>query len=81
MMRIVILNSEYPPIGGGAGNASANLARCLANMGHTVSVITSRFGNLPRQEKDGNLTIFRIPALRQRQDRSSALEQIKQALK
>jgi glycosyltransferase involved in cell wall biosynthesis len=76
MMRIVILNSEYPPIGGGAGNASANLARCLANLGHTVSVITSRFGNLPHQEKDANLTIFRIPALRHKQDRSGALEQI-----
>src|SRR5215204_6101437 len=76
MMRILILNSEYPPIGGGAGNASANLARCLANMGHNVSVVTSRFGNLPHQEKDGNLTIFRIPALRHKQDRSGALEQI-----
>ena len=28
-MKILLINSEYPPIGGGAGNASANLARLL----------------------------------------------------
>ncbi len=74
-MRILLINSEYPPIGGGAGNASANLARCLAGLGHQVTVVTSRFKDLPRREQSGNLTILRIPALRRRQDRSGALEQ------
>ncbi len=36
MMRILIINSEYPPIGGGAGNATAHIARRLAKMGHEV---------------------------------------------
>ena len=75
-MRILILNSEYPPIGGGAGNASANLARCLADLGHEVSVVTARFGAQPHLEKSTNLTLIRIPALRRKQDRSGALEQI-----
>lgn len=75
-MRILILNSEYPPIGGGAGNASANLARQLADKGHEVSVVTARFEQLPRTERKGNLTVIRIAALRRRQDRSGALEQI-----
>ena len=75
-MRILILNSEYPPIGGGAGNASANIARCIAQMGHEVSVVTSRFGNLPHKELVNGLTIYRVPALRRRQDRSGALEQV-----
>lgn len=75
-MRILILNSEYPPIGGGAGNASANLARCLADLGHEVSVVTARFGDQPHLEKSTNLTVIRIPALRRKQDRSGALEQI-----
>lgn len=74
-MRILILNSEYPPIGGGAGNASANLARCLADMGHTVTVATSRFSNLPQREQNGNLTVIRMPALRRRLDRSDVFEQ------
>lgn len=75
-MRILILNSEYPPIGGGAGNASANLARCLGDLGHEVSVVTARFGDQPHLEKSTNLTVIRIPALRRKQDRSGALEQI-----
>lgn len=75
-MRILILNSEYPPIGGGAGNASANLARCLADLGHEVTVVTARFGDQPHLEKSTNLTVIRIPALRRKQDRSGALEQI-----
>lgn len=75
-MRILLLNSEYPPIGGGAGNASANIARGLASLGHEVTVLTARFSNLPRFEQHGGVTIHRIPALRRRQDRSGAAEQL-----
>ena len=53
-MRILIINSEYPPIGGGAGNASANIAGRFAHMGHEIAVITSRFGKLPHLEYQKN---------------------------
>jgi len=75
-MRILILNSEYPPIGGGAGNASAHIAAQLEQMGHQVAVVTSRFGRLPHQEQKGHIAIHRIPSLRHRQDRSTPLEQM-----
>lgn len=75
-MRILFINSEYPPIGGGAGNASAHIAQDLEKMGHTAAVVTSRFGRLPHQEQNGRITIYRIPGLRRRQDRSNPLEQI-----
>ena len=75
-MRILLLNSEYPPVGGGAGNASANLARCLAALGHEVTVVTAHFGDQPKQETRDGVTVHRIPALRRRQDRSGALEQL-----
>ncbi|MBM3145379.1 MAG: glycosyltransferase family 4 protein [Chloroflexi bacterium] len=75
-MRILIINSEYPPVGGGAGNASANIARELANFGQDVTVLTVRYGDLPRQTKQDGLQIMRIKALRRHLDRSSALEQI-----
>ncbi len=75
-MRILLINSEYPPIGGGAGNASANIARCLAALGHAVTLVTAHFGDLPRQEIQNDVTIYRIPALRRKQDRSGALEQL-----
>lgn len=75
-MRILIINSEYPPIGGGAGNASANLARCFANSGHQVAVVTARFGDSPVLEETGGLAVHRISAFRHRQDRSGPLEQL-----
>ena len=73
--KILIINSEYPPVGGGAGNASANIARCLAAFGYEVSVLTVRFGADPGLEVCDGVTIHRIPALRRRQDRSGAVEQ------
>lgn len=75
-MHILILNSEYPPIGGGAGNASAHIASQLGKMGHSVTVVTSRFAAFPHQEKNGRVTVYRIPGLRRRQDRSNPLEQV-----
>jgi glycosyltransferase involved in cell wall biosynthesis len=74
--RIFIINSEYPPIGGGAGNASANIARCLSRSSHEITVITARFGDLPHLERTNDVTIHRIPTLRRKQDRSDALEQL-----
>ena len=74
-MRILLINSEYPPIGGGAGNASKNLAREMTRFGHEVTVVTSRFDSLPNEEFHGGVQIIRIPALRRRLDRSGALEQ------
>jgi glycosyltransferase involved in cell wall biosynthesis len=75
-MRILILNGEYPPIGGGAGNASAHMAAQFEQMGHLVTVVTSRFKALPHQEQQGGVTIYRVPGLRRRQDRSNPLEQV-----
>ena len=75
-MRILILNSEYSPIGGGAGHASAHIAAQLEKMGHIVTVVTSRFGSLPHREEQGGVTIYRIPGVRRRQDRSTPLEQV-----
>lgn len=75
-MHILIINSEYPPIGGGAGNASAHIAEQLQRLGYVVTVITSRFGRLPHREQREHLTIYRVPSIRRSQDRSNPLEQI-----
>ncbi len=75
-MHLLLINSEYPPIGGGAANASAHIAERLAKMGHETVVVTSRFNGLPHHEQTGNLTVYRIPSLRRRQDRSGAWEQV-----
>lgn len=75
-MRILIINSEFPPIGGGAGKASANLSRELAAMGQEVTVLTASFADLSADEVIDGVRVLRIRALRRKLDRSSALEQI-----
>jgi len=74
-MKILLLNSEYPPIGGGAGNASANLARLLAR-NNELLLLTSHFGDQPRDETCDGVRILRISALRRRMDRSNVVEQL-----
>ncbi len=74
-MRILIINSEYPPVGGGAGNASANIAQELRALGQEVTVLTTRFGDLPREELRQGVHIRRAHGLRKHLDRSTPLEQ------
>jgi glycosyltransferase involved in cell wall biosynthesis len=75
-MRILVINSEYPPIGGGAGNASGNISRGLVSLGHEVNVLTAHYKDLPSLEIHEGVTVHRIFALRRRPDRSGALEQL-----
>jgi glycosyltransferase involved in cell wall biosynthesis len=73
-MRILAINYEFPPLGGGAGNATACLAREWAKAGHEVEILTGGFRDLPRvQELDG-YTIRRICSPRRHQGQCSVLE-------
>lgn len=74
-MKILLINSEFPPVGGGAGNATANIARRLAALGEDVTVLTSRYGDLSSDQMQDGYRIYRVPASRRRADRSGALEQ------
>jgi glycogen synthase len=75
MARIVLINYEYPPLGGGAANATANIARALVAQGRPALVITSAFAGLPAQEIDDyGVEIRRLPSLRRRADRSGVVE-------
>lgn len=75
-MQILVINSEYPPIGGGAGNAAENIVGCLAALGHQVLVLTAHFDKLPYFEQHDRVTIRRVRALRRRVDRSDPIEQL-----
>ena len=74
-MHILILNSEYPPIGGGASNASAHLAAQLVRLRQQVTVLTAAYKDSPRDETLDGVRILRLPGLRRRLDRSTATEQ------
>lgn len=49
-MRVLLLNYEFPPVGGGAGHATANIASGLARLGVEAEVLTSRIDG----EQDGD---------------------------
>ena len=76
MARILLINYEYPPIGGGGGNATRHIARGLAQLGHQPFVLTAKWGDLPADEVSDGVTIHRIAALRRRPDRSSVGEMV-----
>lgn len=75
-MNILLINYEYPPLGGGGGNATAYLAKELTGLASEVRVLTSAFRGLPRVvEKDG-LTIRRVPVVRRYADRCTPWEML-----
>jgi len=63
-MRILIVNYEFPPIGGGASYASANLAQRLVARGHEVDVLTSRLDGQPEQEVVNGYRVHRVTSWR-----------------
>ncbi|MBQ1333703.1 MAG: glycosyltransferase family 4 protein [Lachnospiraceae bacterium] len=63
-MKILSLNYEYPPLGGGAGALSEDLNRQLAAAGHRVCVVTMYYPGLPKHEVKDSVEIFRIPCIR-----------------
>lgn len=73
-MRILCINYEYPPLGGGAGNATAHIAREMARQGAKVQVMTSAFKEFSRHEQTDGVTISRIPTIRRYEEKCSTWE-------
>jgi glycosyltransferase involved in cell wall biosynthesis len=72
-MRILVLNYEYPPLGGGAGVATAALAQGLVEQGAIVDVVTASAGRDAERRsavrKDdplgcGRLSVYRVKSRR-----------------
>lgn len=75
-MNILLLNYEYPPIGGGAGTATYNYAQEFVKLRHNVVIITSAFGSLYEYNNNNGVHLYRVPALRMHQDRSNPLQML-----
>lgn len=76
MKKILIINYEFPPLGGGGGNASKHIAVELGRKGYLVSVLTSRYRGLPARELVDGIDVWRIPTLRRFRERSSIFEMV-----
>ncbi len=65
-MRILVLTHEFPPIGGGGGQAAEDIARVLARRGHEVRVLTAHLRGLPRRECRQQVEVLRVSSGRHR---------------
>ncbi|HII00174.1 TPA: glycosyltransferase family 4 protein [Methanosarcinaceae archaeon] len=65
-MKILMLNYEYPPLGGGGGNVTKALAEELVASGHSVDVVTMGFKGLKKVEVINGVNIYRLSCIRKK---------------
>jgi glycosyltransferase involved in cell wall biosynthesis len=73
-MKILVVNYEYPPVGGGGGRVAAQVAVELARRGHEVRVQTSRTGDLPARQMVSGVDVRRVFSFRRKADTCSVPE-------
>ncbi len=62
-MNILVVNYEYPPVGGGGGVICRDICEEIASKGHEVTVLTSLFDGLLPFERVNGVEIRRLPVL------------------
>ncbi len=67
-MNLLLINNEFPPIGGGGSTVTKYAIKYLVKAGHKVTLITSGYRGLPRREVIDGATIIRVPAVRRYKD-------------
>ena len=77
-MKILCLNYEYPPLGGGGAAVSKGLAEELVKAGHEVDLVTSGMKGLPAREIIGGIDIHRVRCLRRHRHYTTTFELITQ---
>lgn len=73
-MKILVLNYEHPPLGGGGGRLAAKVAAGLARRGHAVRIVTGGMAHLPRESVEGGVEVRRLRSFRRREDTCSVPE-------
>lgn len=66
-MKILMLNYEYPPLGGGGATVTKELCQKLDELGDKVEIVTMGFKKLPRIEEIGNTRVHRVKCWRSKQ--------------
>ncbi len=63
-MRLLFVNYEFPPVGGGAAYASLATARELVAMGHQVDFLTTTTHGRAVDEQIDGIHVHRVPSFR-----------------
>ncbi len=75
-MKILFLNYEFPPIGGGASPVSLEIARGYVRNGHDVDVVTMSYRGLPAFEIVDGVKVYRVRSLRSKKEICHPWEQL-----
>jgi glycosyltransferase involved in cell wall biosynthesis len=75
MMKILVLNYEFPPLGGGAAPVSRDISIQFVKQGHDVTVVTMGYGDLPGYEELQGVKIYRLSCLRTKKSSCKPWEQ------
>jgi glycosyltransferase involved in cell wall biosynthesis len=73
-MRILLINYEYPPVGGGASNATWEIARAMVKLGHEPVVLTASHRERQPDRENPRIKVIEVSAIRRRPDRCSLFE-------
>ncbi len=76
MQKILVLNYEFPPLGGGAGHVSYEIAAGYVGKGCQVDVVTMGFAGLPEREEKNGVNIIRVKSIRKRMEVCSTFEML-----
>lgn len=74
--KILILNYEYPPLGGGAGIVTKHLSEQFLQKGFQVHIVTTWFSGEPEYSSEGALTIVRLKSKRKVTYKSNPIEML-----
>ena len=67
-LKVLMLNHEFPPVGGGASGLTFELCAELVKKGYLVDVVTMHYKKTARFEIVQGINIYRTAALRKRPD-------------
>jgi glycosyltransferase involved in cell wall biosynthesis len=71
-MNILMMNYEYPPLGGGGGVFNKHLAEELTGS-NNITIITSQFSSEHRHEIINNIEVIRVPVLARKNQNAASI--------